>query len=70
MCRLDRFMLYICDPFFIFSLIFSVIKTDTVIFGAFLEYFLLFLGDNYQYANNYHQPNSKISATGCCSAFA
>ena len=36
-------MLYICDPFFIFSLIFSVIKTDTVIFCAFLEYFLFWV---------------------------
>ena len=43
-------MLYICDLFFIFSLIFIVIdnliKTDAPVFVYFLEYFLLFLDES------------------------
>ena len=42
-------MLYICDLFFIFSLIFIVInnliKTEALVFAYFLEDPLLFLGD-------------------------
>ena len=47
---LGPFMLYMCDPFFIFSLIFIVInnliKTDALVFVYFLEYLLLFLEDS------------------------
>ena len=49
---LHQFMSYICDLFFIFSLIFSVInhimssKQTHLFFVHFLEYLLLFLVDN------------------------
>ena len=50
MYRPSPFMLYMCDLFFIFSLIFIVInnliKTDALVFIYFLEYLLLFLEDS------------------------
>ena len=43
-------MLYMCDLFFIFSLIFIVtknlIKPDALVFVYFLEYLMLFLEDS------------------------
>ena len=46
---LGPFMLYVCDLFFIFSLIFiainNLIKTDALGYVYFLEYLLLFLED-------------------------
>ena len=50
MYRPSPFMFYMCDLFFIFSLIFIVInnliKTDALVFIYFLEYFQLFLEDS------------------------
>ena len=46
------FMLYLCDPFFIFSLIFIIInhiislKQDTLVFVHFLEYLILVSDNN------------------------
>ena len=57
------FIPYLCDLFFIFSLIFTVInhitslKQTHLFLVHFLEYLLLFLDDN------------DSSASGCCLAF-
>ena len=66
-------MLYICDVFFIFSLIFiiinNLIKTDALVFVYFLEYFLLFLEDSLDDKSKSFSKG-KSSASGCYLAFA
>ena len=72
---LGLFMSYLCDLFFIFSLIFIVINHITSIkqthlfFAQFLEYLLLFQDNKVDEENQYFS-NSKSSASGCCLAFA
>ena len=68
-------MSYLCDLFFIFSLIFIVInhiksfKQTNLFFIHFLEYLLLSLVD-YVDEESENFSNSKSSASVCCLAFA
>ena len=72
---LGLFMSYICDLFFIFSLVFVVInhitslKQTPLSFVHFSEYLLLFLDDNMDEKSEYF-ANSECSASGGCLAFA
>ena len=67
---LGLFMLYYCDLFVIFSLIFvftnhlTLLKQTHLFFVYLLEYILLFLNEK-----NKKIPNSKTLASGCCLAF-
>ena len=68
-------MSYLCDLFFIFSLIFTAInhistfKQRYSFFVHFLECLLLFLNDDVNEESK-ESLNSKSSASGCCLAFA
>ena len=72
---LGLFILYLCDLFFIFSLIFIVINDITsfkqtyLLFVHFLEYLLLFLYDTVDEECEQFLKN-RSSASGCCLAFA
>ena len=72
---LGLFILYLCDLFFIFSLIFIVINDITsfkqtyLLFVHFLEYLLLFLFDTVDEECEQFLKN-RSSASGCCLAFA
>ena len=68
------FILYLCDLFFNFSLIFIAINHLTTFkqrYGIFvlLEYLLLFLDDNMDEESEQFS-NSKSSASGRCLAFS
>ena len=74
---LGRFISYLCDLLFIFSLIFIVINHITsfkqmyLFFVHFLEYFILFLDeDDNTDLDSKKFSDSKSSASGCCLAFA
>ena len=68
-------MSYLCDLFFIFSLIFIAInhitslKQTQLLFVPFLEYLLLFLDDKVDEESEKFS-NSKSTASGSCLAFA
>ena len=72
---LGLFILYLCDLFFIFSLIFIVINDITsfkqtyLLFVHFLQYLLLFLYDTVDEECEQFLKN-RSSASGCCLAFA
>ena len=72
---LGLFVSYLCNLFFIFSLIFisinniSPLKQTYLLFVYFLEYLLLFLDDNMDEESK-HFSNSKSSPSGCCLTFA
>ena len=67
-------MLYLCDQFFIFSLIFVLtnhtiaLKQTTLFFVHFLESLLLFLDHNMDEESEQFL-NSKSSSLACCLAF-
>ena len=68
-------VLYLCDPFFIFSLICIIInhtillKQEHLFFAHFLEYLILVLDDNVNEESELFS-NSKSLASECCLAFA
>ena len=72
---LGLFVSYLCNLFFIFSLIvisinnISPLKQTYLLFVYFLEYLLLFLDDNMDEESK-HFSNSKSSPAGCCLTFA
>ena len=72
---LGIFSSYLCDLYFIFSLIFMIINHITslkwthLFFVHLLEYLLLLLDDNVNKKSQYFS-NSKSLASGCCLASA